>query len=204
MDERRGDRSWDAALEQAPGLLSGHPERSFTSRLDRWVADARVDEAARERARERWLRSVAEQEATVAGVLVDLTERCAGVALSTTAGQRHRGSIGALGADFVALRPASGPEVLITMGSISVVRTLPAEDPAAGDRTVSTDLTLADVLTELAAERERVLLVTRAGSDSVVGELRSVGHDVVVIRSDSEPASTAYVPLGAIAEVTLA
>jgi hypothetical protein len=149
------------------------------------------------------LRTIAEEEATIAGVLVDLAERCAGVALSTTAGRRHRGSIGALGADFVALRPASGAEVLVAMGAISVVRTLPAEDPAAGDRAVSTELTLADVLAELAADRERVLLVTRAGSDSVTGEIRSVGRDVVVLRADTDLPATAYVPLDAIAEVTL-
>lgn len=203
MDDRRGARHGEAALGRYEGLLSGDPARSFTSRLDRWVADARVDEAARARARERWLRSVAEQEATIAGVLVDLTERAAGVALSTTAGRRHRGWIRALGADFVALCPASGTEVLVALQAISVVRTLPTEDPAAGDRVVSTELTLAEVLTELAAERERVLLVTCAGSDSVSGELRSVGHDVVVVRADTDLPATAYVPLTAIAEVTL-
>ena len=201
MERNRG-RGWDPALGRPDGLLGADAARSFTSRLDRWVADARVDEAARERSRERWLRTVAEQEATIAGVLVDLAERGAGVALSTTAGRRHRGSIGALGTDFVALRPATGSEVLVSLNAVSVLRTLPAEDPASGDQTVSTTLTLAEVLAELAAERERVLLVTRAGSDSIAGELRSVGHDVVVVRSDTELAATAYVPLAAIAEVT--
>jgi hypothetical protein len=203
VDDGPAGRTGEGAFGRHDGLLDGGPGRSFTSRLDRWVADARVDEAARARSRERWLRSVAEQEATIAGVLIDLAERGAGVALSTTAGRRHRGAIGALGADFVALRPASGPEVLVAMGSVSVLRTLPAEDPAAGDRAVSTELTLAEVLGELAAERCRVLLVTRAGSDSVSGELRSVGQDVVVLRADADLPATAYVPLGAIAEVTL-
>src|SRR3546814_9710109 len=87
-------------------MLTGVPGPSFTSRLDRWVAEARVDQAAQGRARERWLRTIAEEEATFAGVLADLAERASGVALSTTAGRRHRGSIGGLGADFVALRPA--------------------------------------------------------------------------------------------------
>lgn len=194
---------WRSALRQREGLLGGHGSRTFTDMLEGWVAEARVDEAARERARERWLRSVSDQEATIVGVLVDLAERRAGVALSTTAGRRHRGAISAVGADFVALRPATGPEVLVTLGAVSMLRTLPAEDPASGDRSISIDLTLTEVLGELAAERERVLITTCAGSDAVAGELCSVGADLAVVRGDGQPPSTSYVPLAAIAEVAL-
>jgi hypothetical protein len=68
---------------------------------------------------------------------------------------------------------------------------------------VGTELRLADVLGELAADRERVQLVTKAGDDAVAGVLRSVGQDVVVVRVDGDPVATAYVPLRAIGEVAI-
>jgi hypothetical protein len=67
---------------------------------------------------------------------------------------------------------------------------------------VSTELRLTDVLVELATDHERVRLVTKAG-ETVTGVLRSVGHDVVVLRTDADPPGTAYVPQGAVVEVTI-
>src|SRR3546814_20125633 len=84
-----------------------------------------------------------------------------------------------------------------------MLRTLPAEDPTVGDRAVTTELTLVEILAGLAADRERVVLVTRAGGDSVTGELRSVGQDVAVLRTDAQPPATVYVPLASVAEITL-
>ena len=46
----------------------------LAARLERWAAEARVDEAARTRSRERWLRRQAEESGTLAGVLADLLE----------------------------------------------------------------------------------------------------------------------------------
>ena len=68
---------------------------------------------------------------------------------------------------------------------------------------MTTDLRLGDVLGELAAERARVRLVLRDGSEAVSGELRAVGQDVVTVRTDGDAAATAYVRLGALAEVAL-
>lgn len=187
----------------ADGVLRGPGAESFAARLDRWVADARVDEAALQRSRERWLREVAEQEATVSGVLADLAERRVALTVRTGAGRRHHGTIGVVGADFVALQLAAGAEVLLAVRGIGVVRTAPTVDAALGDRVVATDLRLADVLSELAVDREQVLLVTTAGDDAVAGRLRSVGQDVVVLRTTTEPPATAYVPLAAIGEVAI-
>ena len=69
----------------------------------------------------------------------------------------------AIGVDFVAVRAAAGADVLLAIRAVGVVRTAPAVDAAMGDRAVSTDLRLADVLVELATDRERVRLVTSAG-----------------------------------------
>ena len=57
-------------------LLGGD---DLLARLDRWVSDARSDEAAAARARERWLKQAADESATFSGVLFDLAERGAPV-----------------------------------------------------------------------------------------------------------------------------
>ena len=59
------------------------------------------------------------------------------------------------------------------------------------------------MLSVLAADRPRVLIVTVADANGVAGELRSVGRDVVTLRLDGEPRATAYVAIGAIAELRL-
>src|SRR5262245_6119327 len=95
------------------GVLGG----DLAARLDRWVAEARVDEAARRRSRERWLRRQAEEESTVAGVLVDLLERGRPVTVHTRQGRRHHGEVRALGADFVAVATGQGT-VLVALAAL--------------------------------------------------------------------------------------
>jgi hypothetical protein len=176
---------------------------SLSARLDAWLADARVEGSADARAREHWLRAAVEADATFAGVLLDLAERGVAVAIATAAGRRQQGVVEVLGADFAALRLASGHEVLVAMTAIASVRTAPAVGVAAGERVVTTDLRLADVLGELAADRARVRIVTHGAGEVVAGELRSVGQDVVTVRSDGEAAGTAYLLTRAVAEVVV-
>jgi hypothetical protein len=59
------------------------------------------------------------------------------------------------------------------------------------------------MLSVLAADRPRVLIVTTADAEGVAGELRSVGRDVVTVRLDGDPRAGAYVAITAIAEVSL-
>jgi hypothetical protein len=172
----------------------------LAARIDRWAADARVDEAARLRARERWLRHQAEEEGSLAGVLADVAERGASVALHVRGGRRHRGEVAALGSDFVALRSA-GTDVIVALAAVTSMRTLPGEASTIGDRSVATSHRLVDVLAGLAAERAAVLLVLADGDEAVAGALRSVGQDVVGMRVAGGAAVTAYVPVGAIVEV---
>jgi hypothetical protein len=176
---------------------------SLTARLDAWLADARVEGSADARARERWLHAAAEGDATFGGVLLDLAERRAAIAVSTSGRRRHHGRVEVIGADFLSLRAATGPEVLLTLGSVTAVRTVPGADPSVGERLVTTELRLAEVLSELAGERARVVLVPLDGTDAVAGELRAVGRDVVTVRTDGDPPAIAYVPLRSVAEVTL-
>lgn len=172
----------------------------FTERLDAWVAAARIDGAAAERARERWLAEVAGQEATLSGVLADLAERRAVVAVATRPGRRHRGTIGLIGADFVVLRAEAGSELAVSTGAITDVRSVGRVD-VLGDRMLGTELRLADVLAELAADREEVALVTSAG-DALAGRLRNVGQDVLALRV-GDPPTVVHVPLAAVVEVRL-
>ena len=211
MDGRGGDADLpdlDAAplfgTPAGPGGPDGHGG-GLTARLERWAGDARVDEAARRRSRERWLTQSAEEGGTLLGVLADLAERGVAVALRTSGGRRHGGVVRAIGADFVALDTAASGEVAVALAAISSVRTRPGHTPPAGDRAVRSDLRLADVLAGLAAERERALVVSRDGSDTVAGTVRAVGRDVVVVRVDGDGLSvaTAYVPLAAVGEVVI-
>lgn len=196
-------RSWDADLPsaEAAGALLGD---RMTVLLERFAQSARVDEAARRRARERWLLQAAEEGGTLAGVLADLAERGIGVSLRTTGGRRHGGHVRAIGADFVALDSTAGGQALVALAAISSVRAQPGAAPPAGDRTVRSVLALAEVLAGLAAERERVVVVSLDGGDAVTGTVRSLGRDVVTLTVDGAvPATTAYVPLATVGEVLL-
>ena len=203
MEDRTARQGRDVPRGPAQDVLRGPGSTSFGARLERWVADARVDEDAMRRARERWLHDVAQQEATFGGVLADLAERQAPVSVETTADRRHHGVVHVIGADFMALRTRTSTEVVVALAAIDVVRTGPSVDVTLGDRVLSTELRLVDVLQRLAAERERAMIVMRRGDQPVIGELRSLGQDVVVVRAEGAEHTTAYVPIAAITEVSL-
>ncbi len=185
------------------GIVTGD-QGSLTARLHQWLSDARTEGSAAARSRERWLHRAAQEGATVVGILLDLAERGAPVAISVAGGRRHHGTVQALGRDFVALRAPSGSEVLLVVSAMVVVRPAPQVDVALGERVLTTDLRLADVLSELAGERARLLVVSGDGSDAVAGEAQAVGRDVMVLQGDGPFRGVAYVPLAAITEVTLA
>jgi hypothetical protein len=182
------------------GLLGGD---DLIARLARWVSDARTDEAAAARARERWLVQVAEESATFSGVLLDLAERAAPAVVVGHGDRRHRGVVTAVAADFCILRTPAGRDVLVAFRGISSVRIDAGVGAPTGDRAVHVDVALAEALAALAGDRPRVLIVTAGGADGIAGELRAVGLDVATVRLDGDPAATAYVPIPSIVEVTL-
>ena len=172
--------------------------------LERWAAGARAQEAAEARVRERWLRQAAEEQASFAGLLVDLAEDGRPVAVTTTAGRRHHGPVLAVGIDFVAVGGPEGRLTLLATGAVAEVR------PAAGSRRPRPpgatgrqplEVLLAEVLAQAVANRPRVAVVL--GSVTVVGELRAVGTDVVTVRTDGEPGGLSYVTLASVSEVSL-
>jgi hypothetical protein len=184
-----------ASLASAAGGVLGGTDALARS-LERWAADAMVDEAARQRTRQRWLRVQAEEEASVLGALVDLAERARPVVLDI-GDHRIRGAIVGIGADFLALRSDRGQDVLVRTGAIEVVRAEPGERAVVGDRAALVEVTLDAVVGPLAAERPDVVVRTRSGQ-VVRGELRSAGTDVVRLRADGDPPSPVWVPLAAI------
>src|SRR5215204_2134370 len=90
--------------------------------LERWAADARAREAADTRVRERWLRAQAEEEASMAGVLLALAERREVVVITTATGRRHRGAVVGVGLDFVAVEAEAGPITLVALSGLGDVR----------------------------------------------------------------------------------
>jgi hypothetical protein len=188
-------------LAAQPPVLAG-PSGGLLAELTRWAATARVEEAVAARSRERWLRRQAEEEATLAGVLCDLAERRIPVVVQTSSGRRHRGTVGAVGRDFCVLVVGDGRELLVALAAVSVLRPEPGARPPIGDRALTVELGLLDALTHLCGERARVVAVTSAG-ETLAGEIRSVGQDVVALALDGHRAPTAYLPAQAIAEVSL-
>lgn len=173
---------------------------ALRARLEQWVADARVDAAAAERSRERWLRQIAEESASFAGLLLDLAERRLQVVVQGRGGRRNRGTISAVGVDFAAIRTASGTDVLVAFGAIASVRPDDRAGGPAGDRASRFEFSIAEAIAALAGDRPRVLAVTMADGEGVSGELRSVGRDLVAVRLDGD-AGTTYVPIASIAEL---
>ena len=62
---------------------------------------------------------------------------------------------------------------------------------------------MADMLTELAVEHPRVRVVVLGEPEAMVGQLRSVGVDVVTLRMAGEPPTTVYVRLGSVSELSV-
>ena len=187
-------------LPSGDGVLGGP---NLDARLDRWLADAHSTDAAGARARARWLRMQAEESATFAGVLVDLAERRTSVVVHGPSGRRHRGIVVLVAGDFCALRTDAGREVLVAYRGIGSIRPDVRSELPVGDRTVRAELGLAEMLNIVAADRPRVLITTLVPSEGVAGELRSVGRDVVAIRTDGDGRVPTYVPIEVIAEVTI-
>lgn len=189
-------------MEARPDLFGD--DAGLLGRLAAWAAAARVDEAVGARAREAFLRRTAGEAATFAGTLLDLAEQGGPVLLSLAGGRRHRGRIGAVGADFVLVVTDRGAQVLVADRGIAAVRPEAGAAPVSGDRPVALAAGLAEALAIAAEDRPRVLVVAAGDDDGLAGELRGVGQDVLVLRLDGHGRPTAYVPVANLVEVTLA
>lgn len=161
--------------------------------FDELADEARAGEDVRQRAAARWLLRSAAESATFAGTLVDLAERGDHVAVRTRSGRTHRGSISAVGADFVVVA-----DTYVRVAAVVAIRGGPAS-AATGDRAVPRDVPLSAVLAERAVDRPVVVVVPDAGGEPVRGELRSAGVDVLTVVLDD--GSACHIPLTAVSEV---
>lgn len=164
--------------------------------LHRWIADGRVDEAARARARQHWLERQAAEGATLAGVMTDLAERGDGVTITTVGARRLTGPIVALGADFVVVRDDRLGDGFVPLARVGAVRSAPGQRLPVGDRSVASTATLVSALAQLAIPRPDVSV--EAGGDRLNGALLSVGADVATLTLDGPRRDRVHVHLAAI------
>lgn len=194
----RSERSSGGRVRSVDGTAANGGE-DLVADLTRFLAEERADAAAASRARERWLRQAADEEARVAGVLLDLAERADTVMVQGVAGRSHRGRVRGVGEDFVALR-TDRTDVLIPYDAVVAIRA-EGQPMSGAARAQALDLALCDALSAISGDRPRVLVVSRDGT-GLAGSLRAVGRDVVTLRL-ADAAGTVYVPIASIAEVTL-
>lgn len=160
--------------------------------VSKWFAEGRVDDAARDRARRRWLERQAAEDASLIGTLVELGEHGGPVLLHTVGGAMLSGPILAVGVDVVVVQPAGGGEAYVPVHAVSTVR---ATDEAAarGDRSPAVALTFNELLVELAADTPDVSV--RVTGQELTGRLRSVGSDVATVAVGGGRADVAATPV---------
>lgn len=168
--------------------------------LSSWLADCQVDEAAAARARQRSLENQAAQEATIAGVVIDLAEQDLPVTLKTNAPQAFSGQIIAVGSDFVFVLDSERGEVVVPTQAITTITSAPTSRMVSGVRTQSS-VSLAEMLNDLVLEKARVTIAV--GADAVSGRLHSVGTDVVVVALSGAPQDMVYIAVAAIDHLLL-
>ena len=102
------------------------------------------------------------------------------------------------------MKPQSKAERLREVASITSVKPAPGQatppDPTGESRGARSGR-MAHVLTDAAADRPRVMLGL-LGGETVSGELRSVGTDLVTVLRDGDPPWPIYVRLGSVADVS--
>ncbi len=186
---------------------AGEPDDdSAQAALARWTAEAQVADAVARRRRAGWLARQAAADADLVGVATALGERGRPVLVGLVSGRRHRGRITVVGGDFIELATEQGP-VWLALAALAWVRA-PTGDPIASgpagrDRRTAARLRveLVGELAELAAERTRVAVFARVDDEPVVGELVTVGRDVLTVRDDG--GGLIYVALASVAEVSV-
>lgn len=148
--------------------------------LERLVADARSDELIAARGRERWLRRQASEDATIASVLVASAERSLRVVVTVRGGSTVAGVVDLVGSDVVGLVAGDGRRHLVAGAHVVTVRCSGAgvlgDDGGGRDRA---EVTLRELLHEVAATGRRVRLATVEPGTAIAGELCLVGRDVI-------------------------
>ena len=170
--------------------------------LRRLLDEARGDDAARDRSRQRWLRQQALSDARLDDVLQASAEQHQNVTLRLLSGGAYTGTVDQLGEDFCALTTATG-HALVRLGAIAVVLPDPslAAVPPSGGRIARAHLNFAEALDEYAEDRPTVVLGVLGQPERVRGTLVAVGADLATLEL-RERASLAYVSLGSVTDAS--
>jgi hypothetical protein len=167
--------------------------------LERLIDEVHRADSVRDRQRERWLRQIDEEGATLAGALLDLAERGSSVTVDTS-DVSYRGRVDSVAHDFCVLTGDAG-DAWLPLDALVAVRPDPAErhGTATGSRD-PVDLRFGEALSQLVGERPRVTLVLGPGR-RMAGVLRGMGRDVLSLELDGPEAGVAYVSLGSVRAV---
>jgi hypothetical protein len=170
----------------------GRADEVDDAALRRWLAELRVDDAARERSRTAELEARAAEEATLAGVLVELAERGESIGLTMRSGAQHRGVVRLVGPDAVVMLLETRQWLVARVASIASLRALNSP-PVTG----ATEPSTASRYPRLAAAvaEPGTWVVASSGPTNVGGTLVSAGSDVMLVRLES--GDHAYVALAA-------
>lgn len=197
---RRPDPSPGGAESHWPALEPTGSDR-LADALAAWARDAQVDETIGRRRRERWLRRQAEEEATFAGVLVDLAEAAAPVTIATPTRKVHRGRVRAVGTDFALVEVDGGRHGILRHRAIAWARQDDSTRPARGDRPLALSMTFEQALRATLEPHELVQVVAAGPAEPVDGEVIGLGADVLTLRRGDR--SRVHLPLANVDEVLL-
>lgn len=180
-------------------MQEGTGGEELVAAFAQWAEGQRLSAAASGRSRERSLRALAAASATLVGVLVDLAEREARVAVSAGGVQRS-GRIVGVGADFCVLDAgaAGGASLVVTAALSTVWPEGRSSGPAGGSRVAALEMSLGSALSLLAEERTPVRLALRGG-EQLAGELSAAGDDVVTVTVKGGRLRHAHVAVSALA-----
>ncbi len=176
--------------------------------LDEWT-DLSLDERRRSGARSRSLTSSllrqASEDADWIGVLEQMVARRSVATVMLSDGTFHTGALSAIGSDFLLVD--SRPMLLISLRAVAAVRPTPGQPgsipatQAVSDR--SAGLSMANMLSELAAEAPLVRMAFEGQDASVVGRLVGVGSDVATVKPESGGTPPTYVWLTSVRVVSV-
>lgn len=183
------------AEHEGPDL---YPDGSVDGAVERWLAEVRVDAAARERAAVAGLRALAAEEATLAGVLVDLATRGEAVSLVMRSGKQHRGHVRLVAPDAVVVALETRQWLVARLAAVAALRTVQSP-PVPGEAEPSTLTRFVRIASALAAPGDWVVITS--GASTFGGTMESAGEDVVVLRLDN--GDRAYVALADADELSL-
>ena len=160
--------------------------------------EAAAAEAAGERARTRWMRQQAAEEATLAGTLLELADSGTELALRSRSGRTYRGRVGVIGDDFVEIG-----DTWVRLAAVVSLRHGAGATVERGSHAGTHRTRFGEALATLAPERPSVVVVPVTG-EPMRGTLVAVGVDVLTLTLDADGrAAPCVVALDAVAELTV-